>query len=123
MIKRTMVEPSSQTSSEQLRITPRRVVPLVPPDAIASRALVTVIAIMTFLASLTAGAAIMIFMTYFFSAESEPLHRLLTAVLSLVIGLVIFLILALDRPLIGYVSIDPSSFEDALTTMGGEVPP
>jgi cell division transport system permease protein len=60
MIKRTMVEPSSKTSSEQLRITPRRDVPLVPPDAIASRALVTVIAIMTFLASLTAGAAIMI---------------------------------------------------------------
>ena len=68
-----------------------------------------------------AGAAIMIFMTYFFSAESEPLHRLLTAALSLVIGLVIFLILALDRPLIGYVSIDPSSFEDALTTMNGAI--
>lgn len=66
-----------------------------------------------------AGAVIMIFMTYFFSVESEPLHRLLTAALSLVIGLVIFLILALDRPLIGYVSIDPSSFEDALTTMTG----
>jgi hypothetical protein len=66
-----------------------------------------------------AGAAIMIFMTYFFCTESEILHLLLTAALSLVIGLVIFLILALDRPLIGYVSIDPSSFEDALTTMGG----
>ncbi|HTG35290.1 MAG TPA: hypothetical protein VLB76_20410 [Thermoanaerobaculia bacterium] len=70
-----------------------------------------------------AGAVIMIFMTYFFSAESEPLHRLLTAALSLVIGLVIFLILALDRPLIGYVSIDSSSFEDALTTMGGPATP
>ena len=70
-----------------------------------------------------AGAVIMIFMTYFFSAESEPLHRLLTAALSLLIGLVIFLILALDRPLIGYVSIDPSSFEDALTTMGGPATP
>jgi hypothetical protein len=67
------------------------------------------------------GAAIMIAMTCFFSAESEPLHRLLTAALSLVIGLVIFLILALDRPLIGYVSIDPSSFEDALTTMNGAI--
>lgn len=38
----------------------RRDVPLVPPDAIAARALVTVIAIMTFLASLTAGAAIVL---------------------------------------------------------------
>jgi hypothetical protein len=70
-----------------------------------------------------AGAVIMIFMTYFFSAESEPLHRLLTGALSLVIGLVIFLILALDRPLLGYVSIDSSSFEDALTTMGGPATP
>jgi hypothetical protein len=68
-----------------------------------------------------AGAAIMIFMTYFFSAESAPLHQLLTAALSVLIGLVIFLILALDRPLIGYVSIDPSSFEDALTTMNGAI--
>ena len=34
--------------------------PLVPADTIAGRALVTVIAIMTFLASLTAGAAIMV---------------------------------------------------------------
>lgn len=35
-------------------------VPLVPPRSIAGRALVTVIAIMTFLAALTAGAAILI---------------------------------------------------------------
>ena len=46
--------------SEHHRAIPRREVPLVPPDAIASRALVTVIAIMTFLASLTAGAAILV---------------------------------------------------------------
>lgn len=38
----------------------RRDMPLVPADSIASRALVTVIAIMTFLASLTAGAAILV---------------------------------------------------------------
>lgn len=38
----------------------RRDVPLVPPDAIATRALVTVIAIMTFLASLTAGSAVLV---------------------------------------------------------------
>jgi heme/copper-type cytochrome/quinol oxidase subunit 4 len=70
-----------------------------------------------------AGAAIMIFMTYFFCSESETLHLLLTAALSVVIGLVIFLILSLDRPLAGYVSIDASSFEDALTTMGGAATP
>lgn len=66
-----------------------------------------------------AGAAILMFMTYFFRAESDGLQRLLTIVLSAMIGLVIFLILTLDRPLIGAVSIDTSSFEDALTTMGG----
>ena len=38
----------------------RRDVPLIPPDAIAIRALVTVIAIMTFLASLTAGTAVLV---------------------------------------------------------------
>jgi hypothetical protein len=66
-----------------------------------------------------AGAAILMFMTYFFRAESEGLQRLLTVVLSAMIGLVIFLILSLDRPLVGSVSIDASSFEGALTTMGG----
>lgn len=39
---------------------PRRDAPLVPPASIAGRALVTVIAIMTFLASLTAGAAFLV---------------------------------------------------------------
>ena len=54
---------ASNTNSESpsaLDLFGRRDVALVPPDAIATRALVTVIAIMTFLASLTAGAAIMV---------------------------------------------------------------
>ncbi len=38
----------------------KREVPLVPPDSIASRALVVVIAIMTFLACLTAGGALLV---------------------------------------------------------------
>ena len=38
----------------------KRDMPLVPADSIAGRALVVVIAIMTFLAALTAGAAILI---------------------------------------------------------------
>src|SRR5271168_1218268 len=38
----------------------RREVPLVPSESIAGRALVTVIAIMTFLASLSAGTAMLI---------------------------------------------------------------
>jgi hypothetical protein len=58
------------------------------------------------------------FMSYFFCAEKNALHLMLTVGLSVVTGLVIFLILALDRPLLGYVSVDASSFEDALATMG-----
>ena len=66
-----------------------------------------------------AGAAVLIFMSYFFCAEKNALHLLLTVGLSVLIGLVIFLILALDRPLIGSISVDASSFEDALPAMGG----
>jgi cell division transport system permease protein len=47
------------TLSEQTKSL-RREVPLVPAESIAGRALVTVIAIMTFLASLTAGTAMLI---------------------------------------------------------------
>jgi hypothetical protein len=64
-----------------------------------------------------AGAVILMFMTYFFRAESLGMQRLLTVVLSAMVGLVIFLILTLDRPLVGSVSIDSSSFEDALRAM------
>ncbi|HET9212794.1 MAG TPA: DUF4239 domain-containing protein [Thermoanaerobaculia bacterium] len=64
-----------------------------------------------------AGAAVLIFMSYFFCADRNALQLLLTAGLSVLIGLVIFLILALDRPLLGKVSVDASSFEDALATM------
>ena len=64
-----------------------------------------------------AGAAVLMTMTFFFYAESHTLHLLLSIGLSVLIGLVIFLILALDRPLIGKVSVDASSFEDALAAM------
>lgn len=66
-----------------------------------------------------AGAAVLIFMSYFFCGEKNGLQLLLTVGLSLLIGLVIFLILELDRPLIGTVSVDASSFEHALPAMGG----
>ncbi|HEY2290757.1 MAG TPA: hypothetical protein VGM86_08665 [Thermoanaerobaculia bacterium] len=64
-----------------------------------------------------AGAAVLIFMSYFFCGEKNGLQLLLTVGLSVLIGLVIFLILALDRPLVGTISVDASSFEDALATM------
>jgi len=63
------------------------------------------------------GAAVLMAMTFFFYMESRALHILLSTGLSVLIGLVIFLILALDRPLVGKISVDASSFEGALETM------
>ncbi|HEY4574362.1 MAG TPA: hypothetical protein VIJ26_10375 [Thermoanaerobaculia bacterium] len=67
-----------------------------------------------------AGAAVLIFMSYFFCGEKSGLQLLLTVGLSALVGLVIFLILTLDRPLVGKVSVDASSFEDALGAMREE---
>jgi cell division transport system permease protein len=51
---------SRAASQDEQRRSLRREVPLVPIESIAGRALVTVVAIMTFLASLTAGTAMLI---------------------------------------------------------------
>jgi hypothetical protein len=67
-----------------------------------------------------AGAAVLMITTFFFYAENGALHWLMSVGLSLLIGLVIFLILALDRPLVGKVSVDASSFEGALENMNEE---
>lgn len=65
------------------------------------------------------GAAVLIFTSYFFCGEKNVLQLLLTVGLSLLIGLEVFLILALDRPLVGRIGVDASSFEKALPAMGG----
>lgn len=61
-----------------------------------------------------AGGAIAISLTYFFRSENQRLHMALTGALSFMIGLVIFLIISLDRPLVGTVSIGPDGFHDVL---------
>ena len=55
----TEVEPDSPASGA-LEAPPDRHMPLIPRDTIAGRALVVVVAIMTFLACLTAGAALLV---------------------------------------------------------------
>lgn len=62
-----------------------------------------------------AGAAVTIGLTYFFRSGNLRLQGVLTISLSTMIGLVIFLIVALDRPLVGHVSIEPDGFRDVLT--------
>jgi len=62
-----------------------------------------------------AGSAVAIALTYLFSSLNRRLHLTLTAALSCMIGLVIFLIITLDRPLVGTVSVGDDGFRDLLT--------
>jgi len=64
---------------------------------------------------LLVGAAIAIGMTFFFWAESFRVHVLLTMALSAIIGLVIFVVFSLDRPLVGRMSVGPDNFEEVLS--------
>jgi hypothetical protein len=66
------------------------------------------------------GAAISTGMTYYLWSDNLRVHSLLTAALAVTLGLVIFLILSLDRPLWGSVSVDSGDFQDLLTTVMGE---
>ncbi|MBM3271362.1 MAG: DUF4239 domain-containing protein [Candidatus Sericytochromatia bacterium] len=55
------------------------------------------------------GGFLTVAFTYLFFAENLPLHVLTTLLLSLAIGMVVFLIVSLDRPLLGAagVSVEP----------------
>jgi hypothetical protein len=57
-----------------------------------------------------AGAVIMIFMTFFLHISLFRTHLLLTSVFSIVLGLMIFLIAAVDNPFRGQVSVSPEPF-------------
>jgi cell division transport system permease protein len=64
MTERNMTDPSSPGSSAPRKLLPGALLhaqsPIVPKDSISGRALVAVVAIMTFLASLTAGAVMLV---------------------------------------------------------------
>jgi hypothetical protein len=63
------------------------------------------------------GAAATIGMSFLFYTDKTVIQVLLTVALSLVIGLSIFLIFALDGPLVGDDAVQPGSFQDALGAM------
>jgi hypothetical protein len=63
------------------------------------------------------GAAATIGMSFLFYTEKIVIQALLTVGLSLVIGLSLFLIFALDGPLVGDDAVQPDSFQDALVAM------
>ncbi|MDE3154420.1 MAG: DUF4239 domain-containing protein [Acidobacteriota bacterium] len=69
------------------------------------------------------GAVINVGLTYLFWIEDIRLHRRLVFTLGLTIGLVVYLILALDHPLWGDVSIQPTPFRAVARSMDRELQP
>jgi hypothetical protein len=65
----------------------------------------------------TGGAILTIGLTSFFKTDNQRLHRVLTAALGFMIGMVVYLILALDHPLWGEVSVRPTAFEVVAESM------
>lgn len=69
-------------------------------------------------AVLVLGAVVTLVTTFFFWTESWSFHVFLNVALAVTLGLVIFLIFALDRPLVGSVSVEPTKFEELEQVMG-----
>lgn len=70
------------------------------------------------------GAALSILMTYFFHIGDQRLHLSLTAILSIFIGLMIFLTAAVDNPFRGEVSISADPYRLILdSVMNQNLPP
>jgi phage shock protein PspC (stress-responsive transcriptional regulator) len=58
-----------------------------------------------------AGAAIGLSATFFFKVDDVRLHAVMVALLAAFIGLVIFMILAFDRPFRGDLGLEPDSYQ------------
>jgi hypothetical protein len=63
------------------------------------------------------GAAISISVGYFFSLEDKRLHAILVGMMAGFLGIVIFLIIANDRPFMGDTSVSPGSYQLILDTL------
>lgn len=59
------------------------------------------------------GGALTIMLTYFLALERIRLHVVMRLIASAMIGLVVFMIVAMDHPFRGEVSIAPDAFEEA----------
>ncbi len=58
-----------------------------------------------------AGAFIGLTAAFFFRVPDVRLHAIMVLLLAIFIGLVIFMIFALDRPFRGYLSLDPAPYQ------------
>lgn len=63
------------------------------------------------------GAVATIVFSYCFVVENFRLHALLTGILSAIIGLLIFLLVVLDHPFWGEVSVSPAAYQLVLTQL------
>jgi hypothetical protein len=64
-----------------------------------------------------AGAAISISVAFFFQLRDPKLHSALVLLLGSFLGLVIFLMVANDRPFVGGICIHPDSYQLILDTV------
>jgi hypothetical protein len=69
------------------------------------------------------GAALNLGLTYLFWMDDQRVHFVMTAVLGATIGMVVYLILALDHPLWGEVSVQPTAFEIIAASMDRSLNP
>jgi hypothetical protein len=63
------------------------------------------------------GGALTIMLGGLLTAEDGRLSILLAAGMAMMIGLMVFLIFAMDRPLMGEISIEPVAFEQVMKRM------
>ena len=63
------------------------------------------------------GGALNLGMTFLFWMHDQRVHFVMTAVLGVTIGMVVYLILALDHPLWGEVSVSPDAFQVVASSM------
>lgn len=64
-----------------------------------------------------AGALATLLLSYCFVVENFRLHALLTGLLALIIGLMVFLLVVLDHPFWGEVSVSADPYRDVLTNL------
>jgi len=67
-------------------------------------------------AVLIVGAYLTVAFTYFFGFERRSMQQLMIGALSLMIGLVLFLVVALDFPYRGSIAVEPEAFRSLLET-------
>ncbi len=70
-------------------------------------------------AVLVLGAIVTVAFTYLFGFEQAIMQQLMIGGLSLLIGLVLFLVMALDYPYRGSIAVQPEAFRVLLETFGG----